>query len=94
MKELANAVGCAQSTMHDMLNSTEAKGSHLVPRVHEVLGWPAPADPTRPPDPSPPLPSPDAIELAKMFDLLPDEIRESIRSQALAVLRMIGKDPG
>lgn len=91
-KELAEVVKCAQSTMHDMLNLPNAKGSHLVPRVHEALGWPPPPDLGRPAEPSPPLPSADAIEMAKMYDMLPEDVRRSMRDQAAAILALLNKN--
>lgn len=94
MKQLALAVPCAQSTMHDMLNSAEAKGSNLVPRIHEIFGWPPPPEPGAPPEPSPPLPSPDALELAAMYDNLTDDARESLRSQAALLLQKFRKSAG
>lgn len=83
-KELAKRVGCAQSTMHDTLNNPDAKNSSLVPAIHAALGW----DP--PPDPQAPviLPSPDAIEMAKLYDRLPEHIKRKIRDDAEFYLKI------
>jgi hypothetical protein len=88
-KELAVAVKCAQSTMHDLLNSAEAKHSSLVPAVHRVLGWDPPADP----EAAPPIFSPDALEMAGLFDRLPEEVRRSMRDQAAAIVALLPKKP-
>ncbi len=86
-KELAGAVKCAQSTMHDTLNSPEAKHSSLVPAIHAVLGWEPPLDP----EAAPPIFSPDALEMAGLYDQLPEEVRVSMRNQAAAILAMLKK---
>lgn len=83
-KELAIKVGCVQSTMHDMLNKP-SKGSTLIPQVHAALGWDPPPDPQ---SPSPPLPSPDAIEMAHLFDRLPEELKKKLRDDAQLYLRL------
>jgi lambda repressor-like predicted transcriptional regulator len=85
-KDFAKRVGCAQSTMHDLLNKQPSKGSSLVPRVHEVLGWDPPPDPQ---SPSPPLPSPDAIEMAHLFDRLPEAVKRTMRDQAKSIIEAI-----
>lgn len=76
-KQLAKKVGCAQSTMNDLLNKP-GKASTLVPAVHAVLGWDPPPDPQAPV----PLPSPDAIEMAQMYDRLPEHIKQKMRDDA------------
>ncbi len=83
-KELAKKVGCAQSTMHDILNNPEAKHTSLLPHIHSALGWDPPPDPQA----SPPLPSPDAIEMAHMFDRLPDELKKKLRDDAALYLKL------
>jgi hypothetical protein len=88
-KRLSVVVKCAQSTMHDLLNSPESKYSSLVPDVHKALGWPPPGEP----EPDPLILSPDALEMAGMFDKLPEEVRRSMRDQAAAVLAVLRKPP-
>ena len=83
-KAFAKLVGCAQSTMHDLLNK-RGRDSTLVPLVHAALGW----DP--PPDPQAPviLPSPEALEVAAMFDRLPEQWRKKIRDEAQFALSIV-----
>lgn len=88
-KDLASVVGCAQSTMHATLNSQDAKHSSLVPKIHIVLKWPPPGDP----ESVPAIFSPDALEMAEMYDRLPDDVKRAMRDQAAAILGLIGK-PG
>lgn len=88
-KELAMAIGCAQSTMHDLLNSPDAKHSSLVPAVHAVFKWAPPGEP----EAAPPIFSRDALEVAGMFDHLPEAARKLLRDQAEGFLRMFGKPP-
>jgi hypothetical protein len=83
-KQFAKKVGCAQSTMHDLLNSSEASHSALVPAIHAALGWDPPPDLHT----APPLPSPDAIEMAHMFDRLPEELKKKLRDDAALYLRL------
>lgn len=85
-KALAKKIGCAQSTIHDLLNSPEARYSSLVPAVHAAIGWDPPPDPGD----APPLPSPDAIELGHMYDRLPEHVKKLIRDQAKVALDLIG----
>lgn len=82
-KQFAKIVKCSQSTMHDTLNKPDAKHSSLVPDIHAALGWDPPAAPQ---GESPPLPSPDAIEMAHMFDRLPEHIKKQLRDQAATYL--------
>jgi lambda repressor-like predicted transcriptional regulator len=89
-KALAKRVGCAQSTLHDMLNNPDASHSSLVPAVHEALGWDPPPDPQE----SPPLPSADAIEMAHLFDRLPEHIRRQLRDQARTYIDLLKKGDG
>ncbi len=89
VKELAMAVHCAQSTMHDTLNSPDAKHSSLVPAIHKVLGWDPPAEP----EANPQIYSKDALEIAGMYDLLPESMKKTLRDQARAVLELVGKKP-
>ena len=86
-KALAQRVRCAQSTMHDLLNSPDARYSSLVPAVHDAIGWDPPPDPQ-----SPPLPSADAIEMAHMFDRLPEEARKKIRDDAQFYLDLLARE--
>jgi hypothetical protein len=85
-KDLAKKVRCAQSTMHDILNSPEARHSSLVPAINKLLGFPPPADPE---SVAAPLPSAEALEMAQLYDLLPDRIREQLRDQALTYIDLI-----
>lgn len=89
-KDLAKIVKCAQSTMHDTLNSPDAKHSSLVPAIHKALGWDAPAEP----EANPQIYSADALEMAGMFDLLPESMRKAMRDQAKAVLDLVKKPDG
>lgn len=83
-KDFAKRVGCAQSTMHDILHNPEASHSSLVPMIHDALGWDPPPDLHT----APPLPSPDAIEMAHMFDRLPEELKKKLRDDAALYLRL------
>jgi hypothetical protein len=83
-KDFAKQVGCAQSTMHDILNNPEASHSALVPMIHVALGWDPPPDLHT----APPLPSPDAIEMAHMFDRLPEELKKKLRDDAALYIRL------
>jgi hypothetical protein len=87
VKDLAAAVKCGQSTMHDLLNSPEAKHSSLVPAIHRRLGWNPPAAP----EADPVIFSPDALEMAGMYDRLPEEVRKSMRDQAAAFLAALAR---
>lgn len=82
-KQLAKKIGCAQSSMWDALKNPDQKQSTLVPAIHAAIGWDPPPDPQ-----SPPLPSPDAIEMAHLFDRLPEEWRRKIRDDAELFLRL------
>ena len=88
-KDLAVAVRCAQSTMHDLLNSSEARYSSLVPSVHAILKWSEPPEP----EAAPAIFSPDALEMAGLFDKLPEEVRRSMRDQAAAIVALLPKKP-
>lgn len=85
-KQLAKQVGCAQSSMHDLLHSPDARHSSLVPAIHAALGWDPPPDPQAPV----PLPSPDAIELGHMFDRLPEKLRAQMIQEAKTYLELLG----
>jgi lambda repressor-like predicted transcriptional regulator len=87
VKWLAGEVGCVQSTMHDTLNNPEARHSHLVPKIHRVLGWNPPGEP----EATPIILSADALEVAGMYDRLPEEVRKSMRDQASAFLAALAK---
>lgn len=82
-KDLARKIGAAQSSVQDALTSPEAKHSVLVPAIHAAIGWSPPPDPQ-----SPPLPSPDAIEMAHLFDRLPEDVRRKLRDDAEFYLRL------
>jgi len=88
-KQLAAEVGCAQSTMHDTLNNPEARNSSLVPAIHAFFKWKPPGEP----EADPVIFSPDALEMAGLYDRLPEEVRRAMRDQAVATLAMI-KKPG
>lgn len=88
-KELAKRVKCAQSTLHDILNSPEAKNSHLVPAIHKVFSWTAPSDPQ--PGKAKPSPSADAMEVAQIFDRLPEALRKAKIEELRATLASIVK---
>lgn len=87
-KDLAKKVGCAQSTMQDTLNNPSARHSSLVPAIHAAIGWDPPPDPQ-----SPPLPSPDAIEMGHLFDRLPEDVRRKLRDDAEFYLRKLTEKP-
>ncbi len=88
-KELAIAVKCAQSTMHDTLNSPEAKNSSLVPAIHAALKWAPPGEP----EATPIIFSPDALEMAKLYDMLPEDVRRSMKEQAAAIAAIVARKP-
>jgi hypothetical protein len=90
VKDLALAVKCGQSTMHDTLNNPDAKHSSLVPAIHQVLKWAPPGEP----ESSAPIFSPDALEMAGLYDRLPEDVRRSMRDQATAIVNLLGKKPG
>jgi hypothetical protein len=83
-KQFAKKVGCAQSTMSDLL-SENARHSTLVPKIHRVLGWEPPQLPEDVSAPVP-IPTPDAVELSKMFDRLSDEHRQKLLDDAKTYL--------
>lgn len=90
VKDLAAAVKCGQSTMHDTLNNPDAKHSSLVPAIHRVLKW----NPPSAPEADPIIFSPDALEMAGLYERLPEEVRKLMRDQAVATLAAIGRKPG
>lgn len=90
VKDLAAEVKCGQSTMHDTLNNPEAKHSSLIPAIHRALKWKEPSAP----EADPVIFSPDALEMAGMYDRLPDEVRKSMRDQAAAILALLTPKPG
>jgi predicted transcriptional regulator len=77
-KDFAKKIGCAQSTMHDLLHSPEARHSSLVAKIHAFFGWQEP----RKPEPMPPIFSPEALEMAAVFDVLPEGFRRALLAQA------------
>ena len=85
-KDLAQKIGASQSAGWDVLTSSEASHSSLVPDIHAAIGWDPPPEPQ-----SPPLPSPDAIEMAHLFDRLPEEVRQKLRDDAEFYLRVSGR---
>ena len=85
-KQLAKRIGCAQSTINDMLNKP-GKQSALVPEIHAAIGWDPPPDVQT----APPIPSPDAIEMAHMFDRLPVELRTKLRDDARTYLALLAR---
>lgn len=78
-KALAKKLRCAQSSVAEML-APGAKQSSLVPKVHDVLGWPPPGLP---------ITAPDAGEMAYLFPRLPSDIREAMLAQARSILKRI-----
>jgi hypothetical protein len=82
-KDLARKIGAAQSSVQDVLTSHDARHSSLVPAIHSAIGWDPPPDPQ-----SPPLPTPEAIELAHLFDRLPEGVRRKLRDDAEFYLRL------
>jgi len=82
-KDLARKIGAAQSSVQDVLTSHDARHSSLVPAIHSAIGWDPPPDPQ-----SPPLPTPEAIELAHLFDRLPEDVRRKLRDDAEFYLRL------
>lgn len=82
-KDLARKIGAAQSSVQETLTSAGARYSSLVPAIHAAIGWDPPPDPQ-----SPPLPSPDAIEMAHLFDRLPEDVRRKLRDDAEFYLRL------
>ncbi len=83
--EFAKRIRCAQSTLHDLLNSPDAEYSSLLPAVHAAFGWDPPPDPV---GGSASLPSSDAIELGHMFDRLPDDMKSKLLEDAKFYLRL------
>jgi len=88
--ELAEMINCAQSTLHQILNKPDASHSSLLPAIHAVFGWDPPPDPHAPDPKGAPLPSSDALEMAHMFDRLPDDMKHKLLEDAKFYLR-IGK---
>lgn len=89
-KELAQKIGCAQSSLSDALSNPDAKHSTLVPAIHAAIGWDAPPDPQQ----FLPLPSSDAIEMGHLFDRLPEEMRRKLRDDAEFFLKLAGTSEG
>lgn len=83
-KALAQKIGASQSAVWDTITNPAVKSSVLVPRIHAALGW----DP--PPDPQQPLPalSPDAIEMARLYERLPEDVRRKLLEDAEFYLRI------
>lgn len=82
-KELAQKIGASQSAVWDTITNPEVKSSVLVPKIHAFLGWQAPPDPQ-----SPPMLSPDAIEMARLYEMLPDDVRQKLLNDAEFYLRI------
>jgi hypothetical protein len=76
-KQLAKAVRAAPSTVSELLSPT-ARHSTLLPAIHRVLEWDPPPVPAAPSDDPIPIPSPDAVEMAAMFDRLPEAVRKKL----------------
>lgn len=74
---LARHAKCATSTLVTLLD--HGKTSHLVPAINEALGWPPPGVP---------LSSPDAPELAYLYDRLDDDGRAALIAMAKALARL------
>lgn len=85
-RDLADKIGCAQSTVSEAL-AKEARQSSLVPQIHAAFGWAPPMDPQ-----AMAMLSPDAVELAHMFERLPSDARQKLRDDAEFYLRMISVD--
>jgi len=86
-KDFAKKIPCSQSTLHDTLNSPDAKHSSLVPKIHSLLGW----DPPATPQATPQILSPDALEAAGMFDLLPEDVRRTFKAYLASTLAAVKK---
>ena len=82
-KGLAQKIGASQSAVWDTISNPEVKSSVLVPRIHAALGWDPPPDPQ-----SPPSLSPDAVEMARLYELLPEDVRRKLLSDAEFYLRI------
>jgi transcriptional regulator with XRE-family HTH domain len=82
-RDLAAKIGCAQSTVSEAL-AREARQSSLVPQIHATFGWAPPVDPQ-----ALPMLSPDAVELAHMFERLPEAARRKLLDDAEFYLRTI-----
>lgn len=91
-KAFAEKVGASQSAVWDTISNPEVKGSVLVPKIHAALGWDPPPDPKAPDPNSPPAPSAEAIELAHMFERLPEAARRKLRDDAEFYVQMIAKE--
>jgi hypothetical protein len=87
-KALAKKIRCAQSSMSDALAPT-AKHSTLVPAIHRALGWDPPPRLAAPTNDPVPIPSADALEMAGMFDRLPENVKQALRDQAKAYLELL-----
>jgi hypothetical protein len=83
-KDLALKIGAAPSAVWDVITSPEAKSSSLVPAIHAAIGWDPPSEPQ-----SPPQPSPEAIEMAALYDRLPEALRRKLRDDAELYLTML-----
>ncbi len=83
---------CPQPSMHDILHKTDKHGTSWMPTIHEVLGWPPPAEPAAP-DPAPLILSPEALEVAKMHDRLPPDVQRKMAEDALMWLKHLGIKP-
>lgn len=85
-KDLARKIDCAEGSLSEAL-SKNARHSSLVPAIHAAFGWAPPPD-LQSPSAAPPLPSPDAIEMAHLFDRLPEDVRRKLRDDAEFYLRI------
>jgi len=61
--------------------------SVLDQKINDVFGWELPSD--SPYQAAAPLPSPDAIEAARMFDLLPEPLRKAKIEELRAILAQL-----
>jgi hypothetical protein len=72
LTDLADKVGARPPSVHYMLSS-KAKASALVPRIHDLFGWPAPTIPTI---------TKDTTEIVSILDRLDDDGIEWLTKQA------------
>lgn len=92
LKRFARKLRCAQSSLSEALADNGIQSS-LVPVIHKALGWPPPPLPQPPPNDPIPIATPDAVELAAMFDRLPEELRQKLKSDAEMYTRLVGGPP-
>jgi hypothetical protein len=75
---LAKAIRCSSGTLAELLGP-DARHSHLVPRIHDYFGWPAPMAP---------LASPDAAEISFLYDRLSEVDRARLLERARTMLEL------